>query len=56
LGKAEIKNYGSVITGKTPSSGCPEDFGSEMPFVMPGDFKNYNMFAIGTERNLPETG
>ena len=27
-----------------------------MPFITPGDFKNYNKFAIGAERNLSETG
>lgn len=55
-GNAEIKNFGNVVTGKTPSSESPEDFGSEMPFVTPGDFNNYNKFALGAERNLSETG
>lgn len=54
--KAEIKYFGNVVTGKTPSSESPEDFGNEMPFVTPGDFKNYNKFALGAERNLSETG
>jgi type I restriction enzyme S subunit len=55
LGKATIKYYGNVVTGKTPSCDCPEDFGNEMPFVTPGDFSNYNKFALGAERNLSET-
>jgi type I restriction enzyme S subunit len=54
--KAEVKDFGNVVTGKTPSSESPEDFGNEMPFVTPGDFKNYHKFAIGAERNLSETG
>lgn len=54
--KKEIKDFGRVVTGKTPSSEDPEDFGNEMPFVTPGDFKNYNKFALGAERNLSETG
>jgi type I restriction enzyme S subunit len=54
--KTEIKDFGNVVTGKTPSSENPEDFGNEMPFVTPGDFKNYNKFALGAERNLSETG
>jgi type I restriction enzyme S subunit len=54
--KAEIKDFGTVVTGKTPSSESPEDFGNEMPFVTPGDFKNYNKFALGSERNLSATG
>lgn len=54
--KAEIKDFGNVVTGKTPSSENPEDFGNEMPFITPGDFKNYNKFALGAERNLSESG
>ncbi len=51
-----IKKFGFVITGKTPSSDSPEDFGNEMPFVTPGDFSNYNKFVIGAERNLSVKG
>ncbi|MEI8085307.1 MAG: restriction endonuclease subunit S [Paludibacter sp.] len=54
--KTEIKKYGNVVTGKTPSSEYPEDFGNDMPFVTPGDFKNYNKFALEAERNLSVTG
>jgi type I restriction enzyme S subunit len=54
--KAEIKDFGNVVTGKTPSSDNPEDFGNEMPFVTPGDYKGYNKFVLGTERNLSEVG
>jgi type I restriction enzyme S subunit len=54
--KTEIKVFGNVITGKTPLSESPEDFGNEMPFVTPGDFKNYNKFAIGAERYLSKKG
>ena len=52
----EIKDFGNVVTGKTPSSNNPEDFGNEMPFVTPGDFKNYNKFVLGAERRLSEEG
>ncbi|WP_100612337.1 restriction endonuclease subunit S [Confluentibacter lentus] len=55
-GNVEIKDFGNVVTGKTPSSNSPEDFGNEMPFVTPGDFKNYNKFVLGAERNLSEMG
>ena len=54
--KAEIQDFGKVITGKTPSSEKPEDFGFEMPFITPGDFNNYNKFALSAERNLSKTG
>lgn len=54
--KAEIKDFGYVVTGKTPSSENPKDFGNKMPFITPGDFKDYNKFALGSERSLSETG
>ena len=51
-----IGEFGVVITGKTPSSDNPEDFGNDMPFVTPGDFGKYHKFAIGAERGLSEIG
>lgn len=51
-----IKDFGNVVTGKTPSSKTPEHFGDEMPFVTPGDFKNYDKFVIGADRNLSKIG
>ena len=51
-----IVEFGVVITGKTPSSDNPEDFGNDMPFVTPGDFGKYHKFAIGAERGLSEIG
>jgi type I restriction enzyme S subunit len=52
----EIKDFGSVITGKTPSSETPDHFGNSMPFVTPGDFSQYGKFAIGAVRNLSTKG
>ena len=51
-----ISDFGDVITGKTPSSNAPEDFGMDMPFITPGDFQYYNKFAIGSERGLSVIG
>ena len=51
-----IGEFGVVITGKTPSSDNPEDFGIDMPFVTPGDFGKYHKFAIGADRGLSEIG
>ena len=53
---SKIKDFGKTITGKTPSSESPDDFGSSVPFVTPGDFKNYKKFAIDAERNLSGAG
>jgi hypothetical protein len=33
----EIESLGITITGKTPSSKFPEDFGSEYMFITPSD-------------------
>lgn len=51
-----LDNFGKVITGKTPSSEYPEEFGNEMLFVTPGDFKFYNKFAFKTDRLLSNKG
>ena len=51
-----LGEFGVVITGKTPSSDNPEDFGNDMPFVTPGDFGKYHKFAMGAERGLSEIG
>jgi type I restriction enzyme S subunit len=51
-----LGEFGNVITGKTPSSDNPEDFGATIPFVTPGDFQTYKKFAIGAERMLSEIG
>lgn len=51
-----LKDFGNVITGKTPSSDTPEHFGNKMPFVTPGDFASYKKFALGAERNLSVLG
>lgn len=51
-----IGEFGVVITGKTPSSECPEDFGETMQFVTPGDFIDGNRFILSTGRYLSEIG
>ncbi|MFR9496368.1 MAG: restriction endonuclease subunit S [Rikenellaceae bacterium] len=51
-----IGDIGKVITGKTPSSQNPEDFGYDMMFVSPSDFKNNNKFIFKTDRMLSKSG
>jgi len=58
---SEWKEYrlgelGKVITGTTPSSKFPDEFGTEMPFVTPTDYKNYNKWISFAERNLSTKG
>ena len=51
-----LGEFGKVVTGKTPSSECPENFGNDVPFVTPGDFQVYKKLAIGAERGLSIDG
>ncbi|MFH1217735.1 MAG: restriction endonuclease subunit S [Pseudomonadota bacterium] len=50
-----ISNIGATITGKTPSSDSPEDFGSEFPFVTPSDPFGQK-YIEKTERHLSKEG
>jgi len=55
----EVKTIGSlgeVITGKTPSKNNPEDWGEELPFITPSDYKNYRKFAKTSDRYLSHFG
>lgn len=52
----KLGELGIVITGKTPSKNNPEDWGNDMPFVTPSDYKNYGKFANEAERNLSQIG
>ncbi len=54
--KYSLKDLGSVVTGKTPSKNNPEDWGDEMPFVTPSDYKNFRKKASSSIRNLSKDG
>ena len=51
-----LEEFGRVITGKTPSSDFPDEFGNDMNFVTPGDFKYFTKYAFKTERHLSNKG
>jgi len=51
-----IKDLGFVVTGKTPSSNFPDEFGSEMPFVTPTDYKNFRKWVYKADRYLSTKG
>ncbi len=53
--KIKISQFGTTITGKTPSSTFPEDFGCEYMFVTPSDYSN-NKFICKSERFLSKAG
>lgn len=51
-----LEEFGKVITGKTPSSDFPDEFGNDMNFVTPGDFKYFTKYAFKTDRHLSNKG
>lgn len=52
----KLGNLGTIITGKTPSSKFPEEFGNDMPFVTPSDYGNYRKWANTAIRGLSIKG
>ena len=54
--ETKLGSLGRVITGKTPSKDNPEDWGSEVLFVTPSDYKNYGKFANSSIRMLSSVG
>lgn len=50
-----ISDFGEIITGKTPSSNNPEDFGQEILFVTPSDDFN-KKYIKTTSRSLSQEG
>lgn len=51
-----IGEFGMVVTGKTPSSNCPEDFGSTIDFITPSEFSGENFFCAKAKRGLSLDG
>lgn len=54
----EIKlgDTGQVVTGKTPSKDNPEDWGEDVLFITPSDYKNYGKKAYSSIRMLSQVG
>ena len=51
-----LSSLGQIITGSTPSSDSPEDFGNQIMFLTPTDFHEYTKYILSTERCLSELG
>ena len=49
-----IADFGSVITGKTPSSNNPEHFGDDYPFITPTDIGTGRI--VHTDRGISQEG
>ena len=54
--KNKLGNTGNVITGKTPSKDNPKDWGNEVLFITPSDYKNYRKKAYSSIRMLSRVG
>jgi type I restriction enzyme S subunit len=54
-GLKRVDELGQVITGKTPSSDYPEEFGIDYPFITPSDIPSTQKY-ISVERFLSEKG
>ena len=54
--ETKLGSLGKVVTGKTPSKDNPEDWGSEILFVTPSDYKNYGKYANSSIRLLSNVG
>ncbi|GAI80971.1 unnamed protein product, partial [marine sediment metagenome] len=52
----ELREVGVVVTGKTPSSKNPDDFGNDIPFVTPTDYSNYHKEVSFADRLLSSIG
>jgi len=51
----QIKDFGKVVTGKTPSTGNVGYFGGKYPFIKTPDMHG-NIFVLKTEETLSESG
>lgn len=55
MSKIKIGSLGNTVTGKTPSSNFPNDFGTEYMFVTPSDSFDQK-YIVSTERYLSNEG
>ena len=53
--KGTVLNLGQIVTGKTPSTKIPENFGGDIPFVKTPDMHR-SRIIIETEESLSERG
>jgi type I restriction enzyme S subunit len=54
--ECSLGETGRVVTGKTPSKNNPEDWGEDVLFITPTDYKNYGKNAFSIIRKLSWAG
>lgn len=53
--RKQIKDFGTVVTGKTPSTKVTEYYGGNIPFIKTPDMHS-QVFVVQTENSLTESG
>lgn len=53
--KKSLKEYGKVLTGKTPSTDAPEYYGNDVPFIKTPDMHD-NLYVVSWESALSKLG
>jgi type I restriction enzyme S subunit len=52
----KIKDFGRVVTGKTPPTDHAEYYNGKTPFITPTDYKNYQKYLINSDRSISDFG
>lgn len=53
---APLQAYGSIVTGKTPSTNVPDYWGDGLPFITPGDLDDLIPDVVRAGRSVSESG
>ena len=51
-----LEEIGKIVTGKTPSTKNPYNYGGDIHFITPGDLCNGNKHIVYTNRNITTSG
>lgn len=51
-----LEEIGTIVTGKTPSTKNPDNYGGDIHFITPGDLCTGNKHIIFTNRNITASG
>ncbi len=54
--ESKLGKTGKIVTGKTPSKDNPEDWGNDVLFITPSDYRNYEKKAYSSIRKLSVIG
>ena len=53
----EIREFGEIVTGKTPKTDMPEYWDGDVPFITPTDIPSFDTkYLYSTERTISDLG